>query len=35
MLRRAGGAWKLEVINTTGKIKQGDELALMRFAASK
>ncbi|MET9063254.1 MULTISPECIES: TerD family protein [Streptomyces] len=32
---RVGGAWKLEVINTTGKIKQGDEHALMRFAISK
>ncbi|MEU8928407.1 TerD family protein [Streptomyces sp. NPDC048409] len=32
---RIGGTWKLEVINTTGKIKQGDELALMRFAVSK
>ncbi|MEU8706114.1 TerD family protein [Streptomyces sp. NPDC048565] len=32
---RAGGSWKLEVINVTGKIKQGDEHALMRFAMSK
>ncbi|MBA2947929.1 TerD family protein [Streptomyces himalayensis] len=32
---RAGGSWKLEVINETGKIKQGDEQALMRFAVSK
>jgi hypothetical protein len=32
---RFGTTWKLEVINVTGKIKQGDELALMRFAASK
>ncbi|TDC73891.1 TerD family protein [Streptomyces hainanensis] len=32
---RAGGGWKLEVINETGKIKQGDEHALMRFATSK
>jgi stress response protein SCP2 len=32
---RVGGAWKLEVINATGKIKQGDEHALMRFAISK
>lgn len=32
---RVGGSWKLEVINTTGKIKQGDEHALMRFAISK
>ncbi|MEV1019180.1 TerD family protein [Streptomyces sp. NPDC050264] len=34
-VRGAGGTWKLEVINTTGKIKQGDEIALMRFAVSK
>jgi stress response protein SCP2 len=32
---RVGGAWKLEVINVTGKIKQGDEQSLMRFAMSK
>ncbi|MEV8226738.1 TerD family protein [Streptomyces sp. NPDC079167] len=32
---RVGGTWKLEVINTAGKIKQGDEHALMRFAISK
>uniref|UniRef100_A0AAU3H4W8 TerD family protein n=1 Tax=Streptomyces sp. NBC_01401 TaxID=2903854 RepID=A0AAU3H4W8_9ACTN len=32
---RAGASWKLEVINVTGKIKQGDEHALMRFAMSK
>lgn len=32
---RVGDSWKLEVINTTGKIKQGDENALMRFASSK
>ncbi|MEB8342949.1 TerD family protein [Streptomyces endophyticus] len=32
---RVGGSWKLEVINTPGKVKQGDERALMRFAASK
>ncbi|MFF9819342.1 TerD family protein [Streptomyces sp. NPDC014006] len=32
---RHGGTWKLEVINQTGKIKQGDEHALMRFAISK
>ena len=32
---RVGANWKLEVINATGKIKQGDEHALMRFAASK
>ncbi|MFG2312295.1 TerD family protein [Streptomyces sp. NPDC048566] len=33
--QRVGGAWKLQVINLTGKIKQGDENALMRFAVSK
>ncbi|GAA0903687.1 TerD family protein [Streptomyces thermoalcalitolerans] len=32
---RVGTSWKLQVINETGKIKQGDERALMRFAASK
>ncbi|MFI6088526.1 TerD family protein [Streptomyces sp. NPDC051218] len=32
---REGGTWKLQVINETGKIKQGDEQALMRFAMSK
>ncbi|MFD5628421.1 TerD family protein [Streptomyces sp. NPDC127072] len=32
---RAGATWKLQVINETGKIKQGDEKALMRFAVSK
>jgi stress response protein SCP2 len=32
---RVDGTWKLTVINTTGKIKQGDEHALMRFATSK
>ncbi|MER6568982.1 TerD family protein [Streptomyces sp. NPDC001093] len=32
---RVGETWKLEVINVTGKIKQGDEHALMRFAMSK
>ncbi|MFF4019729.1 TerD family protein [Streptomyces sp. NPDC001843] len=32
---RVGGSWKLEVVNVTGKIKQGDEHALMRFAISK
>ncbi len=32
---RDGASWKLEVINETGKIKQGDEHALMRFATSK
>ncbi|MYT69693.1 TerD family protein [Streptomyces sp. cg28] len=34
-IRSAGDVWKLEVINETGKIKQGDERALMRFAVSK
>lgn len=32
---RSGSSWKLEVINETGKIKQGDEKDLMRFAVSK
>lgn len=32
---RVGTSWKLEVINETGKIKQGDERDLMRFAVSK
>lgn len=32
---REGAVWKLQVINETGKIKQGDEQALMRFAMSK
>lgn len=32
---RVGNVWKLQVINVTGKIKQGDEPALMRFAVSK
>ncbi|MYW65688.1 stress protein [Streptomyces sp. SID8379] len=34
-IRTPAGVWKLEVINETGKIKQGDERALMRFAVSK
>jgi hypothetical protein len=32
---RVGETWKLEVINVTGKIRQGDEHALMRFPARK
>jgi stress response protein SCP2 len=32
---RDADGWKLKVINETGKIKQGDEMALMRFAMSK
>ncbi|MFF8697319.1 TerD family protein [Streptomyces sp. NPDC015144] len=32
---RTDNTWKLEVINTTGKIKQGNEHALMRFATTK
>ncbi|WP_282689775.1 MULTISPECIES: TerD family protein [unclassified Streptomyces] len=32
---REGAGWKLQVINETGKIKQGDEHALMRFAVSR
>lgn len=31
---REGATWKLQVINETGKIKQGDEQALMRFAVN-
>ncbi|MFJ9622809.1 TerD family protein [Streptomyces sp. NPDC101181] len=31
---RDGAGWKLQVINETGKIKQGDEQSLMRFAVS-
>jgi stress response protein SCP2 len=32
---RDGNGWKLQVVNETGKIKQGDEYALMRFAINK
>ena len=32
---RVDGGWKLEVVNKTGKIKQGDERDLMRFAMKK
>ncbi|MEV0091691.1 TerD family protein [Streptomyces sp. NPDC050738] len=32
---RVGTVWKLQVINETGTIKQGDEHSLMRFAVSK
>ncbi|WP_405008121.1 TerD family protein [Kitasatospora purpeofusca] len=32
---RVGAGWKLQVINETGKIKQGDERDLMRFAVSR
>ncbi|GAA2120284.1 TerD family protein [Streptomyces synnematoformans] len=32
---RNGASWTLQVINETGKIKQGDERALMRFAAGR
>jgi stress response protein SCP2 len=32
---RTGTGWKLQVINETGKIKQGNEQALMRFAVNK
>ncbi|WP_129843703.1 TerD family protein [Streptomyces sp. RFCAC02] len=32
---RVGQSWKLQVINETGKIKQGDEISLMRFAVNK
>ena len=32
---REGGSWKLQVINETGNIKQGDERELMKFAVRK
>jgi stress response protein SCP2 len=32
---RVGNGWKLQVVNETGNIKQGDEQSLMRFAISK
>lgn len=32
---RVGSGWKLQVVNETGKIKQGDEHALLRFAINK
>jgi len=32
---RVDGGWKLEVVNKTGRIKQGDERDLMRFAMNK
>ncbi|MEU9099209.1 TerD family protein [Streptomyces sp. NPDC048361] len=32
---RVGAAWKLEVINTRGTVKQGDQESLLRFAANK
>ncbi|MGW6145806.1 TerD family protein [Streptomyces sp. NPDC055140] len=32
---RVGTAWKLEVINERGTVKQGDERSLLRFAANK
>lgn len=32
---RAGAAWKLEVINERGTIKQGDQDSLLRFAVNK
>ncbi|MFR9676396.1 TerD family protein [Streptomyces sp. TR06-5] len=32
---RAANGWKLKVINETGKIKQGNQQALMRFAVDK
>lgn len=32
---RDGESWKLQVIDETGQIKQGDEPALMRFAMAK
>ncbi len=32
---RVDGTWKLEVVNETGKIKQGDEHTLMRLAVGQ
>jgi len=32
---RVGNAWKFQVLNLKGKIKQGDEQSLMRFAAGQ
>ncbi|WP_431982264.1 TerD family protein [Streptomyces qinglanensis] len=32
---RVGTGWKLKVINETGKVKQGNEQSLMRFAVDK
>jgi stress response protein SCP2 len=32
---RVGSGWKLAVVNEPGKIKQGDEYALLRFALNK
>lgn len=33
--KRPDGTWQLEVLNVTGKIRQGDEQSLLRFAADK
>ncbi|MET9363304.1 TerD family protein [Streptomyces sp. NPDC006632] len=32
---RVGASWKLEVINTRGTVKQGDQDSLLRFAVNK
>lgn len=32
---RVGAAWKLEVVNERGNIRQGDQSSLLRFAVSK
>ncbi|MEV4939617.1 TerD family protein [Streptomyces zaomyceticus] len=32
---RAGGAWKLEVVNERGTVRQGDTDSLLRFAVGK
>lgn len=32
---RVGDSWQLEVLNSPGKIKQGDEQSLLRFAIGK
>jgi tellurium resistance protein TerZ len=32
---RNGSSWSFEVIDSKGKIKQGDDQSLMRFAVSK
>ncbi|MCX5385129.1 TerD family protein [Streptomyces sp. NBC_00083] len=32
---RVGASWKLEVINTRGTVKQGDQESLLRFAVNK
>jgi stress response protein SCP2 len=34
-IKNANGVWQLEVLNVPGKIKQGDEQSLLRFAVDK